>query len=87
MAQPLLFHQSGPRRWCVSLICHLVGARLVAMVCDQININSIVKEGVLQFTTINNLRNIRMAPRFRTVCAPLPVAAAIKLTQAGGELR
>ena len=57
--------------------CHLVGARLVAMVCDQININSIVKEGVLQFTTINNVPSFRMAPRFRTVCAPPPMAAAI----------
>ena len=49
----------------------------MAMVCDQIKINSIVKEGVLQFTTINNLRGFRMAPRFRTVCAPLPMAATI----------
>jgi hypothetical protein len=47
------------------------------MVCDQIKINSIVKEGVLQFTIINNSRSFRMAPRLKDCVRAASRAAAI----------
>ena len=56
---------------------------MVAIVYDQMNTNSeynsIVKEGVWQLMNTRNLRFFRAPPRTRTVCAPLPMAAAIRL--------